>query len=99
MKLQIFGQEVAVKIKDLSEKGLKGFYDPIKKEIIICEKLDKAEKIQTLVHEVGHAALIRIYLGSIIPTEVHETIVDVIATAITENFEIKCKTPKKINTA
>ena len=91
----IFGQITPVIKKNLTQAGCVGLYDIEEKEIFVCETIkDKQAFNKTLCHEIGHVALFRSYIWSQIPDPLHEIIVDVIATAITENAEIKWKNQK-----
>ena len=94
MTLEVLGLKTPVVYKDLTNTNLRGYFDAKENKIFICQKSSEKEQIQTLIHELAHAALIRIHLGNVINPDVHETIVDVIATSITENFELKWKKRK-----
>jgi BarA-like signal transduction histidine kinase len=94
MKLKIFG--VTVPVKDypnlIHERGWAGFYDITEKVIYIDPAIKGAERMQTILHEFGHAVMYRTAMQQTkIPHEVFEIIVDNFATALTENFNIRPK--------
>ena len=85
--LNVFGLKIPVILKPIENKSLAGFYDLDKKEIVISA--ETSEKTHTLVHEMFHAALFRTSFNQTgIPHEVHEIVVDVLATALLENFDL-----------
>lgn len=89
-KLFIFGQETPVIIRpNLSfETGNAGYYDPIKREIVLCSTLKGEDLGQTLIHEFLHGVSFRTGLiQTKIPMEVFEVIAETSATALVENFK------------
>ena len=69
-----------------------GLFNLLNKEILIEKALPKEEKLQTFIHELGHALLWRVGMGQAgISVEIEELIVENFATMITEMFNLTIK--------
>ena len=87
MKLNIFGLQVKVQFKNISNSGFVGWYDDATQEIVISNGLKGFYKKQTFMHEFFHAVWFRSGINqSKIPHEVQEIIVEQFATAFCENY-------------
>lgn len=96
MKFKVFGLDVPVKLEDISHTNYDGYFDPVKKEIIIHS--DSQDVFNTMIHELLHSGWFRLGLNQTsIPYDIQELIVENFATLIDENFEtiIKFRKPKK----
>lgn len=91
--LKIFGLKFKVKVAPLS--GILGLCDRLTSTIYIEANQSDTDKMQTLLHEVGHAVFGRVGLVQGISPELEEVIVENIATALVENFEIVAKIKTK----
>lgn len=90
--MNIFGMKVNIKLMAIKEQmGIHGFFDPVKKLIVIDSKQNDKEKMETLVHETVHAISHRLSWRQAIPIELEETFCDQLAKAFTENFDMKLK--------
>lgn len=91
--LQVFGAEIKIiERADLmfGEEKVDGLFIPDTKIIMIEKSLPKEEKIQTLIHELGHAVIWRVSINqSGLSPELEEVIVDTYATMMTEVFNLR----------
>ena len=87
--LKIFGLKFKVKVAPLG--GILGLCDRATSTIYIEEAQTDTDKMHTLLHEIGHAVFGRVGLVQGISPELEEVIVENIATALVENFEIRAK--------
>ena len=94
--LKIFGEIFKVKVLKM-EEGLAGLCSSRTKEIFISNNNQtKSEALHTLIHEVGHAVCSRTGVRQAnFPADLEEILVENIATAITENFNLSLKGSKK----
>jgi N-terminal domain of anti-restriction factor ArdC len=46
---------VAVDYRDLSDRAMGGWFDPIKREIVVDDSVSTDEQVRTLTHELAHA--------------------------------------------
>ncbi len=92
MKLNILGKTVKVVIEPkLSDKtGNSGMYCPVNNVILLSDDL-KGDYNQVLLHEFFHAVIMRSGFYNIIDRQAEEILVDVLATAFVENFNLKVK--------
>lgn len=89
MNLLIFGKKTKIKkVKGLGESAnLHGYFDPEKDEIGIDDSLKGRDLLQTVIHEIGHSALHRTGITiTSMQDDIHELVVDNIATALVENL-------------
>lgn len=98
MTLNIFGKKVRVLKKTQlaqdadSDMELAGYYDPVNSVIAVHEKLVGDAFFHTLVHEIAHAVMHRTgVMQSRISPDIQEVLCENIATAITENFDLRAK--------
>ena len=93
--VNVFGAAVnVIESSNLHYGDLKvdGLFDSSSKSIFVEISLPKEEKLQTFIHELGHALLWRVGVGqSNISQELEEMIVENYATMITETFNIRFK--------
>jgi len=97
-KLRIFGQDITVQMsKDLiSKEDACGMADYAKKIIRLDKSLQGEDRTQTLLHEVFHIVLARVGLNQTsLPHDLEELIVENLATAVVELFDIQLRTPRK----
>jgi hypothetical protein len=93
-KVMIFGKPVKIKYsEDVSVNGhpVFGLFEPDKWAITIDSKQSREQIIDTIIHEMGHALMSRLYLVSIIPAEIIEQIVENYAVMLRENMNLKFK--------
>ena len=90
--LNIFGQKIKLKLDKKLPPHIAGQYDYTKSTISInaLQESDK-EFMHTLIHECGHALFYRVSINQAISFEVHEYIVNNMATMLLENFDVKLK--------
>lgn len=91
--LHIFGIKVPVyeNAQQLQGSHIMGYYD-LEQEAIYLQGVK--EDYGTLIHEIGHAIFHRTGLKQAISGDVEEIVVENIATALMENFEVKLKIKK-----
>lgn len=87
-RVNIFGKKYKVKNSNiLKDHGIEGLCDGEKSTILISTH--SQEPIQTLLHEIGHAVFERTGLCQAINPELEEIVVENIARAIADNFQVK----------
>ena len=84
--VDVFGQRYKVKMEVM--ENLAGLCDREKHIIYVNPIMPEVEQFQTLLHEVGHAVFSRVGLVQSISPELEEIIVESIATAFAENFDL-----------
>ncbi len=89
----VFGMEVTCyRIEGLlRDQNMFGFYDCEKKLIGVDSGLRGAELEQTLIHELFHAALIRLHIEQQMPGEFAEVLIDNLARAVVDNYSLKMR--------
>ena len=100
--INVFGEKIKLRIRHpvLDSDGNKvvGTYCFNTKVIEVDSKLDLEEKLETILHELGHAIFHRLSTGhsnnDTIPYELEEVIVNSFATMLMELFDIKFKKRK-----
>lgn len=92
--LMIFGLKVKLKVDKKIPPHIAGQYE-YTKALISMNSQHESEKefMHTLIHECGHALFYRVSINQAISFEVHEYIVNNMATMLLENFDIKLKKP------
>lgn len=88
--LNIFGNKIKISIEDIGTEDAGRYYEKLNL-IKIAPHLKGDDLMHTLLHEVGHAILVRTGVRQAIEDQVHEVIVENMATALLENFDIKLK--------
>lgn len=68
-----------------------GLCSPKDKTIHIDAKLQGDEKVETMLHELFHAALYETSANQPLGHDLEEVIVDVLARVVAKNFELKKK--------
>jgi len=93
MKFNVFGMKVPVfKQVGLTENtDWMGYFDPIKKSIVIDAALKGEEYQVTIIHEFLEAVWFRNSFNLAINNETKEVIIDQISKALIENFKISIK--------
>ncbi len=89
----IFGIRVKLKYDSKMPTNVAGYYYPDKELITLNPLQDDKEALHSLIHEAGHSLFYRISINQSISYEVHEYIVNNMATMLLENFDIKFKKP------
>lgn len=84
--VDVFGIKYKVKMEVI--EGLAGQCDRVNCILTINPELSEVEQFQTLLHEIGHAVFSRIGLIQAISPELEEVIVESLATAFSENFDL-----------
>ena len=87
--VKIFGRKFKIVEKALG--GYLGLCDRETSTLFIEVAQSEREKCHTLIHEIGHAVIGRVGINQAIPLELEEVIVDAVATALVENFDIYIK--------
>lgn len=95
-KIDAFGKKVKIietnkHIDEFNPVEAYGVFCRERWTIYIRENLNDKEKIQTLIHEYLHAVFHRLHLNCSLDEHSENIMVDTIATAITENFNIEIK--------
>ena len=91
-KINILGESVKVKYRDMTEDKVCGWYIYDKKLIEINNKIPKDIQNVTLVHEIIHAVFDRAgILNAKVSHDIQEVICDQVAKVLTENFNLKEK--------
>ena len=87
----VFGLKIKLKLVEL-HPNVAGQYD-YSTNIITLNSLheDDMELLHTMIHECGHAMFYRVSINQAVSFEVHEYIVNNMATMLLENFDIKPK--------
>jgi len=89
----IFGIKYKIKYVNLLSDNYLGWFKPIEQEILIEHTLKGDKRMKTLIHEIGHGVFHTTGLNQTsIGYDLQEIIVENIAQAIVQNFDIK---PKK----
>lgn len=91
--LKIFGLKVKIKYDAKMPHNVAGLYYPDKEAITLNPLQDDKEAMHTIIHEAGHSLFYRVSINQSISYEVHEYIVNNMATMLLENFDIKFKKP------
>lgn len=87
---EVFGAKVPVfRPGDLEE--VNGFFDPNTKVIAIDSSLKGEELERTVMHEVLHALLDRLYIDSQLDEKLVEVIIENICGVVFDNFKVKWK--------
>ncbi len=93
--LSIHGKTIPVKLhKGLSEQNIAGVYRYVENDILIESRMNMHDKLETLLHEAGHALINRVSINQVISSDTEEIIVDNFAKMIMENFELENKLKK-----
>jgi len=91
--IDVFGATIEIierKYLTFGEDKVDGLFIPDQKVILIEKTLSKEDKIQTLIHELGHAVIWRVSINqSGLSPELEEVIVDTYATMLTEVFNLR----------
>ena len=92
----VFGAKIKLKIDKKLPHNVAGQYDTMK-DIISLNALHESDEelMHTLIHECGHALFYRVSINQAVSFEVHEYIVNNMATMLLENFDIKFKSTKR----
>jgi len=93
MKFNIFGMKVrALKSHTLTQStGWAGCYNSEKGLIVIDSELVGKEYQETLVHEFLEAVFDRCSFNQVIQKDQKEIMIDLLAKALVENFQLKVK--------
>ena len=78
-------------LKDENGVPLDGRCDPVKRIIWLTKGMDKQEKTETYLHELGHAICFEYGLHLVIPEEVIELLVEHWAQFMSNNMSIRWK--------
>jgi hypothetical protein len=88
--VNIFGKIVPVYLaKDLvTDQPVFGCFDPATWTIYLDDSQTKPELLETLIHEMGHALMQRLYLVGVIDPKIIEIIVEGYTHVMIENFKL-----------
>ena len=89
MKISVFGKDIEVIFKDLSDDGIYGKFESKESRIYIHQGLTNDDIEATLLHEIFHAICYRIGIRQALPHELEEILVESFATWLVENYEFK----------
>ena len=91
-KINVLGKEITLVEKDLSEIGAyHGLYVDKESKILINKTDTPEQKLETLIHEIGHALARRGAVNQAISSELEEIICDQFAIVLTEIFDFTFK--------
>jgi len=89
--LTVFGWKIPILRLPTIKDNMYGFYDDEAKVIVVDETLKGRELVETMIHEMFHATLDRLYVHAQLDDKFAEVIVEGLTIAIVENFEVKPK--------
>ena len=92
--VSVFGKDVPIKFQPDTKVGeypVFGYFDTENWTIHVDSNLSKEQTIETIIHEIGHAMMHRIYLAGVIDYNLSEIITEGFAKVITENFKLSKK--------
>lgn len=92
--VKVFGKKVKIKFGEnlvINGHPVFGYFDTDKWTIFIDKNQDEKHIADTLLHEIGHALMHRLYFDGIIDPATIELIVESFAKVITENFKLQKK--------
>lgn len=90
----VMGEIYTIENQCLKSQHLDGYCNTLEKKIVIDKSLKGTARMQTEIHELGHAIFCRTALVQTdISLNLQEIICDTFATVMTENYRL---TPKKV---
>lgn len=94
-KISVLGKIITIEEKDLSEFGAyHGLYVDKDSKILLNKNDTPEQKLETLIHEIGHAISRRGSLNQAITSELEEIICDQWAVVLSEIFDMSLKKKK-----
>lgn len=88
-KLTVFGMDFRVCDSHEDSEGYSGYCCFETNTIYVNPEQPVREQMVTLLHELGHAVFKRCSINQVVDENIEEIIVDNMAIAICENFQIK----------
>ena len=86
-KIEVFGKTITIKEVDMSSIGsYHGLYVHDKAQILLNKNDSTEQKMETLIHEIGHAIFRRAGLTQAISSDVEEITVDQYSIVLREIF-------------
>lgn len=93
--VNVYGEKIKVKLQDLKNHSVAGFFDGDKNLIVICNSLKGNDLLLTFLHEVSHAIWSKSGMRQMhCSSDVEEMTCENIPNWIVKNFDLKLKNKK-----